>query len=80
MFNLALPLGQDLDLERTVSPRLKGFIKRHVIHLELAFLLRDTNARAPKSSWRNLSVTGVEDPQVFCHMKKEGFCLLLFCS
>lgn len=72
-------LGQDVNLQRTVSPILKGFIKRHVVHLELAFLFRDTNTRAPKSYWRNLSLTRAEDPQVFCHIKKEGFCLLLFC-
>lgn len=62
-----------------MSPRLNGFIKKYVIHLELAFLLRDTNAHDPKSSWRNLSLTGAEDPQVFFHIKKEGFCFLLFC-
>lgn len=71
VFALALLLAR-----RTLSPRLKDFIKRYVIHLELAFPLRDTNAPAPKSSWRNLSSTGAEDPQVLFHIKKNGFSYL----
>ena len=79
VFTLALPLALflawDVNLERTVSPRFKGFIKRYVIHLDLAFLLRDSDALAPKGSWRNLSLTqisGAEDPQTLCYVKEEG--------